>query len=104
MLGVKRPATYLGVLISDNLDWKEHTSDLAHKVHQRLGFTRRNLRGCPLKYREAYTSLVRPLLVYCDTIWDPTVKEQSAKLEWVQRNAARWATTRFEEMMASTTK
>ena len=92
VLGVKRSATYLGVLIADNLDWKEHTTDLAHKAHQRLGFARRNLRGCPLKYRElAYTSIVRPLMEYCDTIWDPTVKDHSDKLEWVQRKAARWA-------------
>ena len=28
---------------------------------------------------------------YCDTIWDPTIKEHSDKLEWVQRKAARWA-------------
>ena len=28
---------------------------------------------------------------YCDTVWDPTVKDHSDKLEWVQRKAARWA-------------
>ena len=92
VLGVKQSATYLGVLISSDLGWKVHTSDLAHKAHQRLGFAWRNLRGAPFKYRElAYTSLVRPLMEYCDTIWDPTVKDYSEKLERVQRKAARWA-------------
>ena len=92
VLGVKQSATYLGVLISSDLGWKVHTSDLAHKAHQRLGFARRNLRGAPFKYRElAYTSLVRPLMEYCDTVWDPTVKDYSDKLERVQRKAARWA-------------
>ena len=28
---------------------------------------------------------------YCDTVWDPTVKDYSDKLERVQRQAARWA-------------
>ena len=28
---------------------------------------------------------------YCDTIWDPTIREHSDRLEWVQRKAARWA-------------
>ena len=49
VLGVKQSAKYLGVLISVDLGWTVHTSDLAHKAHQRLGFYCRNLPGPPCK-------------------------------------------------------
>ena len=43
-------------------------------------------------YREtAYTTLIRPGLEYCDTIWDPHTKADAALLDQVQNRASRWA-------------
>ena len=90
-------AKYLGVTLSNqygsrNSPWKAHITETANKANQRLGFLKRNLKGSPYKLRElAYTSLVRSSLEYCGAIWDPTNRDESNRLEAVQRRSARWA-------------
>jgi len=92
ILSIVHDAKYLGVTLTDAMKWSNHASQVASKAHQRLGFVRRNLRGCPYKYRKtAYVSLVRPQMEYCASVWDPVLKQDSARLERVQRQAARWA-------------
>ena len=89
---------YLGVTLSDNLQWSPHISSVVSKAHQRLGFLRRNLRGCPLRYKSiAYQALVRSNLEYCAPIWDPTKKSDIYNLERIQRRSARWATNTYGE-------
>ena len=85
-------AKYLGVLVTHNLSWGEHINAIASKANAKLGWARRNLRGCPYKLRDiAYTSLIRPGLEYSDCLWDPTTKADAALLDQVQHRAARWA-------------
>ena len=74
------------------MSWSPHISSVANRAHQRLGFIRRTLRGCPYRYREiAYQSLVRSQMEYASAIWDTTIQKDSDSLERVQRKAARWA-------------
>ena len=40
-------ATYLGILLHKSLSFSDHIQDTANKCSRRLGFLRRNLRGCP---------------------------------------------------------
>ena len=90
-------AKYLGVCLSSNYgtrssQWKPHITEIAHKANQRLGFLCRNLGGCPYRLREVgYISLVRSCLEYSGAIWDTTIKDESDRLEVIQRQAARWA-------------
>jgi hypothetical protein len=57
-----------------------------------LGFLRRNLRGCPQDMKtQAYTTLVRPVLEYASTVWDPYTLQQIYALERI-RQAARFVT------------
>jgi hypothetical protein len=85
--------TYLGVLISGNLDWSQHISKCAKKANSRLGFLRRNLKGCPQKLkRTGYVSLIRSLLEYSSVVWDPHLQKDRDAIERVQRKAARWIT------------
>ena len=83
---------YLGITISSDLRWHNHISCITSKATRTLNFIRRNVYGCsPEAKALAYTSLVRPHLEYAASAWDPYVAVDIAKLESVQRRAARFA-------------
>ena len=94
---------YLGITISENLSWTDHITANAKKTNARLGFLRRNLKGCPqaLK-RTAYVSLVRSLMEYSSTIWNPNLKKDKDALEKVQRRAARWIRSDYRQRSSVT--
>ena len=82
---------YLGVEISENLSWSAHVGKIAKKANASQGMLWRNLRFCPETCRKtAYTSLVRSLLGYSSTVWDPHVQKEIDKIEGIQRRAARY--------------
>ena len=84
-------AKYLGVQITDELSWSPHISTLASKANSKIGFLWRNVRQCPAKLREqAYFTLVRSILEYSTSVWNPHLKKDINKLEDVQRRAARF--------------
>ena len=86
-----RSTKYLGVTITDKLQWGEHISNISGAANRMLGFLWRNLRHSPKNIKEkAYTSFVRPKLEYCSSIWDPHLQKDIHKLEMVQHRAARF--------------
>ena len=86
-------ARYLGVNITNKLDWSKHVASTTKKSNGTLAFLRRNLKTCPKKIKEnAYTSLVRPVLEYGAAIWDPHLGKDISSIEMVQRRAARFVT------------
>ena len=87
---------YLGVYISQDLSWRDHINQTTAKAYRSVGFLRRNLRSCPQDVKaQAYTTLVRPVLEYASTVWDPYHLQQIQQLEQVQRQAARFATGNY---------
>ena len=63
---------YLKVTIADNMTWNTHTEQTAVKGNKKLGFLKRNRKiNNPSIKSNAYKSLVRPILEYCSTAWDP---------------------------------
>ena len=91
-----KDAKYLGVTVSDDLEWIKHIDVITSKANSKLSFLRRNLKGCPEKLRETtYFSLVRSFLEYSATVWHPRQKYNSDKLEMVQRRAARFVKGRY---------
>ena len=89
-------AKYLGLTITDNLDWGQHISEITCKATKTLGFLRRNLALAPRHTKEvAYKTLVRPQLEYAAPIWHPYNETQTAKVEKVQKTAARWTCRRW---------
>jgi len=84
-------ARYLGVLLSDDLQWSKHVQHITAKANSMLGLLQRNFHHCPEKLRElTYTSLVRSRLKYCAAVWDPHKISDQLALESVQRGAARF--------------
>ena len=83
--------TYLGIDICNNLSWNKHINRIASSASRSLGFIKRNLYSCPKHIKAtAYLTLVRPLLEYSSSVWDPHSQDLINKLERVQRRAARF--------------
>ena len=92
-------AKYLGLTITDDLDWDQHISEISAKATKTMGFLRRNLAFAPRHTRHtrevAYKTLVRPKLEYAAPIWHPYHESQIGQVEKVQRTAARWTCRRW---------
>ena len=87
---------YLEVTITNELRWNTHISNVCTKANRTLGFLRRNLYACPQEVKEAaYKGLVRPVLEYSGSVWDPSGVGLQNELEKVQNRAARFVTGNY---------
>ena len=76
---------YLGVAIHNSLRWASHINKISNKVNSVLGFIQCNLKHANRDLKElVYTSLVRSILEYSSTVWDPFYQEDIGRLERVQ--------------------
>ena len=90
-------AKYLGITISDNMDWGQHISEISSKATMTLGFLHGNLAFAPRSIKEvAYKTLVWPKLEYAAPIWSPYSKLQINQIEKSQGTAARWTCRRWQ--------
>ena len=78
-------AKYLGVTLSNDLEWSKHIAIMTNKANSKLSFFKQT----------AYFSLVRSFMEYGATVWDPYQKYNSDKIERVQRRAARFVKSRY---------
>ena len=70
---------YLGVTLSNDVEWSKHIATMTNKANSKLSFLRRNLKGCPEKLKQtAYFSLIRSFMEYGATVWDPYQKYNSS--------------------------
>ena len=82
--------TNVPTTITKDLKWNTHISNVCTKANRsrNLGFLRRNLFSCPQDVREAaYKGLVRPILEYGSSVWDPDCEGLIDDLEKVQKRA-----------------
>ena len=94
---------YLGVCLSEPLEWEAHINRITSKANSTLGFLRKNLKACPPKLKEtAYFSLVISSLEYSSAVWDPLRQEDIDKLEKNQRSAARFVTQNYRQTASVT--
>ena len=92
---------YLGVTITTDLRWNTHVSNVCTKANRTLGFLRRNLYSCPQEVKEAaYKGLVRPVLDYGSSVWDPPDVVLQEELESVQKRAASYETGSMTGILA----
>ena len=95
---------YLGVTISNDLNFNTHIAKTTSKASRTLGFLTRTLRACPPRLRElAYFSMCRSTLEYAAVVWDPKPNSQAANsLERIQRRAARFVKGDFRRRSSVT--
>ena len=75
----------LGVTITSDLRWNTHISSICTKANRYLGFMRRTLFSCPQDVKAAaYKQMVRPILEYGCSVWDPYTDKLQEELEKVQ--------------------
>ena len=87
---------YLGVEISSNLSFNGHIQNITTSASRSLGFLKRNIRSKNPELREiAYKTVVRPFVEYSSSVWSPYTKSNIARLEMVQRRAARWTLSEY---------
>ena len=79
-------AKYLGVQITDDLDWGQHINEIISKafLHRNMAFAPRETKAA------AYKTLIRPKLEYAAPVWMPHHQKEIDRIEKVQRTAARW--------------
>ena len=92
-LTMTKTGKYLGVIISEDLSWKAHMDATTKKTNNSLAFLQQNLSSCLQDVKaQSYKMLVRPILDYAGSAWDPHTTTCIQQLEAVQRRAARFVT------------
>ena len=78
----------IGVVVDDNLKWREHVNGVYKKIYQTLALFRRIKQFLPQWSRILfYNSYIMPHLDYCVTVWGDC--SDVARLEKLQKQAAR---------------
>lgn len=82
----------LGIIVSNNLDWKPHIRQMICKANRILGMIRYTCFDIhDVQTRKIlYLAHVRPLLEYSSEIWNPITKGLAGDIERVQRKATRF--------------
>ena len=79
---------------------------MCSKANRTLGFLRRNLFSCSKNEdvkETAYKTLVRPILEYGSTVWDPHCNGLNDEYENVQKRAAQFVTRNYSYETGSMT-
>ena len=102
-LSVVPSAKCLGKHIDSKLSWNTQNTFLCNKANNTLAFIQRNLYGCPQDVKEkCFNVLVRPILEYGCSVWDPHQAGQIANLEKIHKRAARFVTGNYSLTPGST--
>ncbi len=83
---------YLGVELSQDMQWTVHMSNVHAKATRALNMARRNFsRGTSASLRDnIYKTFVRPHLEYSSSVWDPYHSKDIDRMESIQNKAARF--------------
>ena len=87
----QKTVKYLGLNINQHLSWNDHIDIITKKANTLTSLLNRNIRDCPNNIKaKCYKTLIRPIVEYASSVWDPITKKNIQKLEMVQRRAARF--------------
>ena len=72
---------YLGLDISNKLNWNHHIHNVTTKANKILGYLRRNIRTKHKGIRQmVYQTLVRPQAEYASSVWSPYTHKNINKI------------------------
>ena len=75
-----------------------HINAITNRANKTLGFLRRNLKIGNKKTEEtANKALVRSILEYAATVWDPYTENEISSIKKAQCRAARWVSNRHRQ-------
>ena len=90
-------STYLGVTIRKDLKWSDHVKRVS------LGLLRRNIKTDNREVKtKAFNTMVRPVLDYASSVWDPPLQKDIDKIQDVQRRGARYVCNRYHNTSSPT--
>ena len=76
--------------------WTKHIDTITAKANSKLGFIKRNININNRTVKDqAYKSLVRPILEYSQSVWDPYTATDIQQLESVQSQEARFTVSKY---------
>ena len=102
-IAIGESVKYLGVTLTNNLNWSAHIRNICGRALRKLGFVKRIVGRSDEKVRErCYFTLVRPHLEYACSIWDPANKDCIRELEKVQRKAIRFVKNSYDKTASVT--
>ncbi len=90
---------YLGVVLTSDLTWSEHISNICSEVRKLIGLLYRHFHHCsPEVMLRLYRVFIRPHLEYARQVWDPYFVKDIETLERCQKFALRvsmrgWSST-----------
>ena len=82
----------LGIIVSADLKWNQHSQYILSKAYKMLGLVRRTFSSanCVSAKRLIYISLVQSQLLYCSPVWHPFLLSDIRCIEKVQKRATRF--------------
>jgi hypothetical protein len=96
----------LGIYVDNNLSFKTHIAQATKKANRVVGVIRRSFDYLDWNlFTQLFKSLVRPMLEYGNSVWNPYLKGLRAEIENVQRRATKLIpdmnTLQYEERLAA---
>jgi Reverse transcriptase (RNA-dependent DNA polymerase) len=89
---------YLGLHITNELNWNQHINSVINKANKVLYVTKLALgRSSTAVKVAAYKTIVRPLVEYSSSVWDPHQSGQINSVEMIQRKGARFCLNRYNQ-------
>ena len=68
-------AKFLGVIVNQHLNWKDHISMVSHKISKSCGIISRIRNTLDIKSKKLiYYSLIHPYRTYCINVWSSTYR------------------------------
>ena len=68
-------AKFLGIIVDQHLNWKDHVSMVLHKISKSCGIISRIRTTLDLKSKKMiYYCLIHPYLTYCINVWSSTYR------------------------------